>query len=163
VNEAVSLDVGGYILSEQTLVVLLLYQVPEGILLLYTGLGLVAANSKVSRRVLAGVIYGVSMPIVRSLVGFGIHTGVLMLIQLLLARFVGGVPFHRAFLATTVATTLLFFGEFTILVPLMSVVHISIREALGNTWLSVVAGWIAALPLTVVATFVWRRKLRLIE
>jgi len=147
----------------QTLLVLILYQIAEGILLLYTGLGLVAADSKVGKRVIAGVLYGVSIPVVRALVGLGPHTGVLILLQLLLARFVVGVPFHKAFLATTVATTLLFFGEFTLLVPIMNALHVTIKETLGSTWLSILGGWVAAIPLLIVATLVWRRKLRLIE
>lgn len=137
---------------EHTLIVALLYQIPEGILISMAGLGLLGVKSPVWRIILVGVLYGVLVPAVRGLgMPFGVHTWVLFVLFVFLATRLVRVKVLTAITAWMLALFLIFLGQDVILFPVARSMGISLESTLATPLSHVLWGWVSAGLLLAVA------------
>lgn len=135
----------------------LLFFIPEGVLLACTGLGLLGIRQPSRRILLVGSLYGVCVPISRSLgLPFGFHTVLLLVIFILLARFLIETRLITAFAAWIFATFFITVGEQLVALPLLSTTGIPPEQVLSvaNLPSFLLWGWISKVPLLVVAGLV---------
>lgn len=127
------------------LIVGLLYQIPEGFLVIFTGLGLVGIVQPRRRIFLSGLIFGIATIMLRSFnVPLGLHTTVSWLIACVLMKYGGKVSLPTAAVGSILAFFAISLGEQILVFPLMSTWKIAFAGIYQNPWQMVLWGWLSS-------------------
>lgn len=128
--------------------------------MMYTGLTLFA-DIPTRRKLTGGLVYGMSIPVVRHFVGIGPHIFVLVTCYLLIAHFVVRASWLAAICAAILGFGLIYFGDMMLVYPGILLLGIPIERVFDTGSVAVLVGWISALPLASAALAVKLFRLRL--
>lgn len=141
----------------ESILVLLLFYIEEGIAITYVGLALVGAGPEIRRVVSVGVLQGMAIYLVRnSLQILGVtpfvHTLVLLVSFMVLLRLVGKLPWGFASAAGLMAFIILLVSELTTIPLLYRKLHLTYEEVMISTWRHILLGYVgdAVLFLTAI-------------
>lgn len=143
----------------QQLIMAVFYQIPEGLLMMYVGLSLVSTVPTAHQR-RGGLVYGLSIPLVRHFIGIGPHIFFLISIYILIAHYVAKASWMAAFSAAVLGFSLIFLGDMVLLYPALILLGISLEDVLNSVGINVLIGWISAIPLVITAMAVKILNLR---
>ena len=145
------------------LLVALFYQVPEGVLIAVAGLGLLGVKEPKSKILAVGALYGLCIPLVRAMgIPIGIHTFALMAPFVAIASKITGVKARYCVAAYVIPTFLLSVGEQLLLFPALAALNIDVSSIFARPLYHILAGWLGATPLLVVAALTWYTRLVLL-
>lgn len=149
--------------AQVQVLVALLYQIPEGMMVALAGLGLFGIHNPTKRIVLLGVLYGLSVSLIRA-IGLppGVHTFLLLACFVLLALFLVRPPILIAFSAWVLSAFLISLGEQIIIAPLMRLLELDLQTMLSSPLSHIGWGWLSALPLLSMTIYVRLTRFTLI-
>lgn len=123
----------------------LFYQIPEGVLVITGGLGLLGITLPRKRILLLGLVFGLSIPLMRNVgIPLGLHVPILWMVASLVVRLGMSVTLSTAIASATLAFFLLSLGEQLLVYPLMTVYGASFQTVYQNPWQLVQWGWLSA-------------------
>jgi len=138
---------------------LFIFNLPEGIMMVYGAVGAVTRAIPGWKRVVAGLGYALLIPAVRALVGdgSGAHVPILMAVFLLICIVGLRTSPLGAILATSIGFFLVAFGDYAVLMPLLQALDLSPEDVLETG--AALIGWASMLPLALVFGLVYFRRL----
>lgn len=148
-------------MSYQTLLreslVWLLLAVPEGIMMVFTGLGSLGVRR--SGKAIAGVGFAVGTASVLSRVVFpaGYHVPMVLLVYTILVVLVLKVSVKTAVLACFISSLLVNLGQLVVAFPVLRLTGLSVADTLANAGLHLAFGW-AGETMLVIGTIYVRLK-----
>lgn len=149
---------------KQSLLIWLLYQVPETILMLFCGLRLLGLRPPVKRFWLAVSVFAVSVPLARLLpLPFGLHTVVLFGVYVAIVMFFFHTSVQTALTAATLANFLLAVGHALVLTPILTVRRVAMADLVRTLPSFLFGAYLAASALIVVALSIVLFRFRLIS
>lgn len=141
----------------------LFYQLPEGFLLLFAGQGVLGISPPLPVVLKQSLIYGLAMPLFRSLpLPFGVHTVLRIAAYALIVHYFSRVSLLTGFVAAALSMFFLSLGENLLVAPAMNLLGLNLKEALGSVVWHVGLGWLSCAPVAVIGLLVWRKGLVII-
>lgn len=138
-----------------TILVTLLFMIPEGVLLAVVSLGLLGIKPPLGRLVAIGVLLGITTAIVRGMaVPFGIHTVLLGLVFVIFAKGLAGANPLASCAGYMMSVTIVMLGEQLLAIPLQSAFDMDLTSTLLTVWQHIQWGWISSIPLLVLAVLI---------
>lgn len=121
--------------------------VPEGIMMAWAGTGLLGIKRSMRQLILAGLLIGTTVVLLRSIVPAGFHipftvTSVCIILVLVLK-----VGVKTAIAACFIASFLINLGQVAILPPVFGVLGFSWGDSVRTIWLHIGFGWLCDLLL----------------
>jgi hypothetical protein len=127
------------------LIVGLLYQIPEGILLMFTGLGLLGIT-KPRRKILGlGLVLGLLTLGIRNVhIPLGFHVPILWATACIITKYTMRISVSTAATSVMLPFFILSLGEQLLLYPLMTMWNTTFNSIYGNPWQTVLWAWLSA-------------------
>ncbi|MDK2800172.1 MAG: hypothetical protein PWP27_2242 [Clostridiales bacterium] len=146
---------------------LLLAYLGEGLLMAYVGVGLLAIKLNYKKIFAIGIIYALSIYLVRSIykifnIPLGIHTIILLYILALLIKYIGKVGFLQSVIAMFLVEGLSVIGETMFAVPYIMWLGIPFEDVF-DTWYIVIAAYLSYVPMIIMAILIKTTNFQLID
>ncbi|HHY97230.1 MAG TPA: hypothetical protein GX509_00675 [Firmicutes bacterium] len=144
------------------LLVWILFAVPEGLMMVIAGLGLLGIRRPFRKMALAGVLVGTGTMIFRAFIPNGYHVPLVLIFYCLLLVLVLRVSAKTSILACFLSSILINLGQLLIALPILRIAGLSFQDTLANIWLHIGFGWLGEIIILICSIMVIVRRRPLI-
>lgn len=140
------------VLAIGNLLVWVLYYVPEGILVMYVGLGLLRIRPRFRTLLFTGMVFGASVGLARTLpLPIEARIPIIIALYALFAGLSLGVPMWVGALGSALANFLLTVGEVLVVIPVAQRLGLAPQETLATPLCHILFGWLSCSVLLLAA------------
>lgn len=137
----------------QQLTVWALLLVPEGIIMIFTGLGFLGVFPPKKLCILVGLFFGTATCAFRAILPGGLHVVASLLTYIVLVHFILKISIKTAMLACFVSSFLVNIGQLIVALPILKLTGLTFDQTLSTPWLHVAFGWAGDTVLGIIAIY----------
>ncbi|NPV80993.1 MAG: hypothetical protein HPY52_12095 [Firmicutes bacterium] len=140
------------------LLVWILFAVPDGLMMVIAGLGLLGIRRPFRKMMLVGFLVGTATMVFRSWLPWGYHVPIVLFFYCILMVLLLDVSIKTSILACFIASVLVNLGQLLVALPILKATGLMFEKTLSNTWLHIGYGWLGESIIFLCSIFVMVRR-----